>query len=276
MNGPRRDGRGGPPMRAQVVGKEWLTPDMIRIRLGGPGLQSFSPKPATDQYVICLFAPDGAPYQVPFGPEAEAAPPALRPRSRRLTVRTWDATTGVLTLDIVAHGDVGFAGRWAQRAEIGDELHLRGPGGDYSPDPAADWYLFGGDESALPAIAASLEVLPPGRPCVVLAVVDSSDHHLELDSPADLHVRWLHRVTAADPEALLAQAITALDWRPGAVDVFVHGEAAEVRAARRHLIGDRGIDRQAASISPYWRRDHDDEQWRAVKRAWLAEQEADA
>jgi NADPH-dependent ferric siderophore reductase len=52
--------------------------------------------------------------------------------------------------------------------------------------------------------------------------------------------------------------------------VFVHGEAGEVRAVRKHLLGARGIPREGQSISPYWRRAHTDEQWREIKRRWLA------
>jgi len=57
--------------------------------------------------------------------------------------------------------------------------------------------------------------------------------------------------------------------------VFVKGEAAEVRAVRRFLIADRGVDENTASISPYWRRDCTDEAWREIKQQWLAEQDAD-
>ena len=64
-------------------------------------------------------------------------------------------------------------------------------------------------------------------------------------------------------------------FRSGRFDVFVHGEAAEVRAVRRHLVVDRQIDVGAASISPYWRRRHTDEDWRKVKRQWMAEQALD-
>lgn len=72
----------------------------------------------------------------------------------------------------------------------------------------------------------------------------------------------------------MADAVAELAWRPGTVEVFVHGEAGEVRSVRRHLLDARNIDRSRASISPYWRRDHTDEAWRAVKRQWMAEQDA--
>ena len=255
---------------------EWLTPSMVRIGFGGSGLGGFSSTGYTDEYVNALFVPGGAPYAPPFDvEEARATEPHHRPRGRRLTVRRWEPDRRRLTIDIVTHGEVGSAGRWAHVARPGDLLQMAGPAGGYRPDPDAAWYLFGGDESALPAIAACLEAVPAGRPCVAVMVVDTPEHHLDLASPGDLTEVWLHRVDAEAPADLLPDAMAALDWLPGSVDVFVHGEAGEVRATRRHLIADRGVDRQAASISPYWRRGDDDEAWRRVKGSWLAEQEDD-
>lgn len=259
-----------------VEGVERLSPSMIRIVFGGPGLAEFAPVDSTDQYVSAAFVPDGAPYSVPFDvDEVRELDPARRPRNRRYTIRAWDPVARLLTIDFVAHGDVGYAGRWAQRAVVGDRLQLSGPSGGYRPDPTADWHLMVGDESALPAIAASLSVLGPGVRCIVIAVVDGPDHHIELATVADIEVLWLHRCTAAAPDELLVDAVAELEWPAGRADVFVHGEAAEVRAVRRHLIAERGVDRATASISPYWRRDHTDEAWREIKRGWLAEQEQD-
>jgi NADPH-dependent ferric siderophore reductase len=262
-------------MCGTVVSTAWLTPTMVRVVLGGDGMASFTPKEFTDQYIICQFVPDGAPYTVPFGNEIDDVAPELRPRARRYTVRSWDADRRYLTVDFVAHGDAGYAGPWAQRARPGDLLMFRGPGGDYRPDPDADWYLMAGDESALPAISASLEALSPSKSAVAVIVVDSPAHEVAVTSPAHLELIWIHREAASDPAVLLPDAVAALPWQDGRVDVFVHGEASEVRAVRRHLIAERGVDRTTASISPYWRRNHDDEAWRASKRAWLAEQERD-
>lgn len=255
---------------------ERLSPSMIRVVLGGEGLDHFEASGATDQYVNARFVPDGAPYSVPFDDETiDAVDTAMRPKNRRYTVRNWDAEQRRLTIDFVAHGDVGYAGRWAQHATVGDRLQMSNASGNYRPDPAADWYLMVGDESALPAIAASLDALDATATGVAIIVVDRPEDEYEVTAPAGVDVRWVHRCTAAVPESLLFDAVAALDWQPGKVDVFVHGEAAEVRAVRQHLIADRGIDRDAASISPYWRRGHTDEAWRQIKRQWIAEQAAD-
>lgn len=263
-------------MYAVVQSVERLTPTMVRVVLGGGELADFQSTGCADEYVNAFFVPEGAPYGVPFEPDdLDGVDTALRPKPRRFTVRSWDEATKHLTIDFVAHGEVGYAGRWAQRARPGDRLQFRGPGGGYVPDPAAAWHLLVGDESALPAIAASLERLSPGARAIALVIVDGPDNEQPVDSPGDVDLVWLHRRDSPKPEDLLVDAVAALQFPPGAVDLFVHGEAGEIRAVRRHLMVDRGIDVADASISPYWRRDHDDEAWRAVKADWLAEQAAD-
>jgi NADPH-dependent ferric siderophore reductase len=249
-----------------------LTPTMVRVVLGGEGLEGFAPTPFTDQYVNALFVPEGAPYSVPFDPEvARACAPGQRPVGRRYTIRRWDPAGRRVTIDFVVHGDVGFAGRWAHRAEVGDRLQMVGPAGGYAPSATADWHLMVGDESALPAVAASLEQVRPGVPALVVAVVDGPDHELALDCPGDAKVQWIHRRSGPGHPDLLPAAVASTEFPSGTVDVFVHGEAGEVRAIRRHLVVDRGIPEEGASISPYWRRNFTDEAWREVKAAWVAE-----
>ncbi|MHB1138085.1 MAG: siderophore-interacting protein [Microthrixaceae bacterium] len=262
------------PLHGQVIRTERLTPRLIRVVLGGPGLASYEPAAATDQYVQALFAPEGAPYTVPFDVD-EARAGDHRPLGRRYTIRAWDPAARELTIDFVVHGDVGVAGRWANRARPGDLLQFLGPSGGWSPDPGADWYLFAGDESALPAIAASLEQVPAGRPVLAVLLVDDADHELPLDSPGDLRATWIHRTSGDDPSGRFLAAVEALQLPEGEVSVFVHGEAAETRAIRKHLLGVRGIERARLSVSPYWRRGQTDEAWRQVKKEWLADVEQD-
>ena len=251
---------------------ERIAPRMVRVVLGGSGLDEFTSTGFTDEYVNVQFAPDGAPYAVPFDVAAARALGAgRRPIARRFTVRAWDEETRRLTVDFVTHGDEGVGGRWADRAQPGDLLQFLGPSGGYRPDPDADWHLMVGDESALPAIAASLEAVPAGRPVVAVLVVDGPDHQIPLDSPGDVDVRWLHRGEQADSTDRLVQTVASLDLPGGVVHGFVHGEAGETRAVRKHLLLERSLPKERLSISPYWRRTLSDEGWREIKKDWMAE-----
>lgn len=253
-----------------------LSPHMVRVVLGGAGLDGFTPGPWTDSYLTVYFPPPGAPYAVPFDADAVRTLPAQqRPASRRYTVREWDPERRELTVDFVVHGGAGVAGPWAAAARPGDLLQLKGPSGSYSPDPDADWHLMIGDASALPAIAASLARIPAGRPVHVLAEVGGPADELPLASPGDLHLTWLYRDANPGADDLAVHALDKLDRPPGRVQAFVHGEAVVNRELRRHLLVDWGLPREALSVSPYWRRRFTDEGWRAVKSSWLREVEHD-
>ncbi|PWU61455.1 NADPH-dependent ferric siderophore reductase, partial [Micromonospora globispora] len=148
------------------------------------------------------------------------------------------------------------------------------PGGAYAPSPTADWHLLVGDESALPAVAAALERLPVGAPAKVFLEVEGPADELPLASPGPVELTWLHRAGRPVGEALV-EAVRALDFPPGVVHAFVHGEATFVKELRRLLRVERGVPREALSISGYWRRGMTDEGWRSTKADWNAQVEAD-
>ena len=257
-----RPGRERPAARlARVQRVERITPHMVRVVLGGPGLADLAVGRFTDHYVKLLFPLPGA------GPDE-------RPRTRTYTVRRWDAASVELTIDVVVHGDAGVAGPWAARARPGDEVSLLGPGGAYEPDPDADWHLLAGDESALPAIAAAAERLPAGARAHVFLEVDGPDEEQKFDSAAEIELRWLHRGTAPVGEALV-RAVTELELPSGTGHVFVHGEAGFVKQLRRLLLVERGLPRDRVSISGYWRLGHDEDGWQSTKREWNRQVEAE-
>jgi NADPH-dependent ferric siderophore reductase len=251
---------------------------MVRVVLDGGDLAQLPMPDATDAYLNAAFRPDGAPYGEVFDPQAlrDTHPEAVQPARRRYTVRAWDPDRARLTIDFVVHGDSGVAGPWAAAARPGDVLVFTGPSGGYRPDPRADWHLMVGDESALPAIAASLEALAPGARAVVRLVCDGPEHELDLDSPAEVDLRWLHRHGDERDSSLLLAAVEALDFGEGRPFGFVHGEADEIRGVRRHLLQERGLTRRDLSCSPYWRRTMTDEAWRRIKREYVAAMEAES
>jgi NADPH-dependent ferric siderophore reductase len=250
---------------------------MVRVVLGGEGLQGFAADRFTDHYVKLLFPPAGAPYAADYDLEQvrSTLPREQWPRTRTYTVRHWDAEALELTIDFVHHGDSGLAGPWAAGARPGDLLQLLGPGGAYAPDPEADWHLLVGDACVIPAVAASLTRIPPGVPVHVVLEVDDAAEEQPLQSPGDLHVTWLHREGRAGEGELLLDAVRGLAFPAGRLHGFVHGEAVAVRALRRHLLVDRTVPREALSISGYWKRTLDEDGWQSSKAEWNREVEAD-
>ncbi|MFD5107444.1 siderophore-interacting protein [Streptomyces cinereoruber] len=254
---------------ARVVHTERITPHMVRLVLGGPGLDGFDAGEYTDHYVKLLFAPEGVAYPEPFDMERirEEFPRGQWPTTRTYTVRAWDPERRELTIDFVVHGDEGLAGPWAARAEAGDTVRFLGPGGGYAPNEAADWHLLVGDESALPAIAAALERLPAGARAHTFVEIADAAEEQKLETAAGVDVTWLHRGDRPVGEALV-EAVRTLDFPAGDVHAFVHGEAGFVKELRRHLRLDREVPRERLSISGYWRLGKSDEAWRAIKREW--------
>jgi NADPH-dependent ferric siderophore reductase len=264
------------PRVGEVLRSSWISPHMIRVVLGGEGLSGFPAGEFTDHYVKLLFPPPGAAYQVPFDVEQVRAelPKEQWPVTRTYTVRSWDPTSGELTIDFVHHGDEGLAGPWAAAAAPGDRIQMFGPGGGYAPRPEADWHLLVGDESALPAIGAALTRLPDRAPAwVFVEVAGPDEEQTDLVPGPGVELVWVHRGSAVPGEAVLA-AVRAATLPAGTGHVFVHGEAGLVRELRLHLRTERGLDPTFASVSGYWRRGRTEDRWQVEKRDWTAEVEA--
>ncbi|MGI8417769.1 MAG: siderophore-interacting protein, partial [Nakamurella sp.] len=229
----------------------------------------FTANSYTDQYIKIVFAKPELGLQPPYDLTAlrEQLPPDDLPVTRTYTVREVDEQAGSLAIDFVVHGDAGIAGPWAAAAEPGDIVVFSGPGGGYSPDPTADWHLFVGDESALPAIGAALSALPADATGTALIEVYGPDDQIELTAPAGLQVRWLHRgQDDAGTSSMLADAVTALPWPAGRVQVFAHGERESMKALRDILFTDRGLPRSQVSLSGYWAYGRSENRFQAEKR----------
>lgn len=250
----------------QVLRTEEITPHMIRVYVGGPGMHTYTDNPHADRYVKVVFRRPEVDYPEPFDMDVvnETFPREQWPVLRTYTVRTYDPVAQEIGIDFVYHGEEGFAGPFAAGTKPGDDVYLLGPGGAYTPDPDADWHLLIGDEAVLPAICNALERIPAGRPVHVYVLVENEAEQQPLECAGDLRVTWLHRQDPGHRE--LADAVRELSFPDGAVHAFVHGEAAEVREVRS-LLRERGVTREQLSISGYWRRGVDQDEMKAIKKA---------
>ncbi len=264
------------PRSATVLRVQRLAPDYVRVVLGGDDVRALGPLEFTDHYVKLLFAPAGAGYRWPFDPDAlrETLPREQWPVTRTYTIRSLDAAAGELALDVVVHGDSGLAGPWAAATQPGDRIGFFGPGGAWGPDADADVHLLVGDESAAPAIAATIEALPPGAEAHVFVEVADADSHVPIPERDGVRVTWVHRAeTGLGYGHGLARAVRDAAWPQGRVAAFVHGNADMIKDLRRYLFLERGLPRDQVSISGYWRTGQDEDAWQSGKRDFVASME---
>jgi NADPH-dependent ferric siderophore reductase len=274
---------GRPVHTFEVLRTEHITSHMIRVVLGGRGFDTFTPSEFTDSYVKLIFVDDDVdvsalPHPLTLDSFADL-PDAKKPVVRTITVRSADTAARELAVDIAVHGDHGAAGPWAAKATPGQSMYLMGPSGAYSPDPAADWHLMVGDETALPAISVALEALPAlaiGQ--VFIEVADPSDE-IPLAAPDGVQINWILRGGRADlvgeeragDHSPLVEAVKSAHWLPGQVHAFVHGEAqAVMHNLRPYIRKEHGVDAKWASISGYWRRGRTEETFRQWKKELVA------
>ena len=267
-----------------VEAKKQLSPHMIRLILGGPGFhaiefKSVGESPATDQYIKLLFLPsdfesgqqlsEAVDLSRPYDMDAlrEQLEPEQMPVTRTYTIRHVDHASAQIWVDFVVHGDEGCAAVWAKNAQVGEQISFFGPGSGYAPRGEAEWNLLAGDEAALPAIASALESMDEHARGVAVVEVRNATERQPLDMPAGMDLVWLHREADFSPETtMLADYLEELSIPDGDVQVFVHGERAQMKRIRRMLVDQKGLERKAMSLSAYWAHGRIEDQFQAEKR----------
>jgi NADPH-dependent ferric siderophore reductase len=219
-------------MQLEVVGSSPLSPGMQRLVLTAPELAGLQYQPGQD--MMFMVAVDGD-----------------RPVRRRYTIRALERERRLLTIDVVRHAD-GPGERWVAAARPGDKIEGIGPRGKIFLNPDADWHLFIGDHSALPAYLTMAGAVPAGARALVILEVPGPD--AEQDVPAHAEVTWLHRDgrPAGDPAAL-AEAAGAVALPPARGHVYLAGEATVVLRLREALAA-RALAPEQISPKAYWGR----------------------
>ena len=208
---------------AQVLRREELSPHLVRLTLGGPGLAGFESTGVPDEWVGLVV-----PGQF---------------QSRYYTVRSWAA--GELVLDVVVH-EVGLVTEWAALDCVGETVTVTEPKGSFALPADAAWLLLVGDLTALPAMARIAETAAvPTR--VWAEVPDDLTSYL----PAGPEVTWLS--PPAPGESALAAVVEGIDWPEGEGYFWMAGESAQMRAIRKHLMRERGLASTAYDVMGYWR-----------------------
>jgi NADPH-dependent ferric siderophore reductase len=218
-------------MLLEVVESRRLTPRMQRLVLTAPELADLHYQPGQD--IMLMVDTEGN-----------------RPVRRRYTIRRLDHERRLLTLDVVRHAG-GPGERWVAAAGPGERIEGIGPRGKIFL-AEADWHLFAGDQSALPAFFAMAGALPASSRAVVIVEVPGPADEQELATAASAGLTWLHRLDrpAGDPSALVS-AVTGAALPAGHGHAYLAGEARAVLALREALAA-RGLAPEQISAKAYW------------------------
>ncbi len=241
-----------PFVMVSVAGREWLSPRIVRVVLGGEGLRGLEIQQPASSVRVLLPWPDR--------PDAVELPSwdgnrfvlddGRRPPIRTLTPRHHDRSKGVLALDVVVHGD-GAAARWASSASPGSPAALSGPARGYDVDPLAEELVLGGDETAYAAICSIIEAVPGRVPVRVFLEADAAGSLPPVAAHPLCDLEWL-AATASGPGRAVAERLARVGLGGGA-RLWAAGEAAAMQQLRQSLFRDRGIPRSQAVIRGYWK-----------------------
>lgn len=235
------------PRELQVLRTTPITPHMLRITLGGAGMQDFPPEQES-AYVKLLFPQPGD----------------ARPLMRTYTVRRQRG--GEIDIDFVLHDHTGPASAWAQSAQVGDRILVGGPGARKLINPDADWFLLAGDMTALPAISVNLEMLPEtARGWAVIAVAGETDIQSLLHPPG-IDIHWIVDSPMHEGEYAILEHIRGLPWPDGRVSVWAACEFGEMRQLRQYFRTERELPASHRYVSSYWKRGLSEDQHKQVKR----------
>jgi NADPH-dependent ferric siderophore reductase len=220
--------RRSPVHRGAVTANEALTPRMRRITVRAGAMRELEIRPAQD---VELHLRDATGRRV----------------KRRYTIRHHRPQQGEIDLDVLLHGDWPGS-TWGATARAGAAIDFQGPRGKLELRPAP-WHLLVGDESALPAIAAICEALPPEETALAVIEVESSADELPI---ARADVRWVHRGPAEPGTAdLLLPAVADARWPDGAGQAYLMGETRSM-VALRALLEERGFAHESIFVKGYW------------------------
>ncbi|MFI8522818.1 siderophore-interacting protein [Promicromonospora sukumoe] len=199
---------------AEVIRTQQVTPNMMRVTLGGDELDRFTPAGYDQWFRLFLPRPGQDMLRLPtrtsglWYAEYLTTPKARRPWVRNYTVRAARPDLNEIDVDFVLHAGeddsdstggpgAGPGAGFAQAAEQGVRVGVLDQGITYNPRHDHDWTLLVADESGLPAVAGICESLPDDARGVALVEVPTAADTQEFRVPAGVEVRWVVRADGA-------------------------------------------------------------------------------
>lgn len=253
------------PRLMAVLDRVQLTPNMVRVTVGGDWIKELSG--GIEGAHFKLYLPEAGETERAFAVRLSEGP---RPTVRTYTIRYIRPGLGEIDVDFVDHGDTGPASAWARRCRPGDVCGFGGPGPVKLKEFFADTYLVAADMSALPVAAATLEAMPrDATGQAFLEITDPMDQQ-DIDAPDGVALTWLIHPDPHEPPRQGLEIIRSLPRLRGVVQTCIAGESSMIRALREEIIVNRRIPKQNAYISGYWKIGLIEDEHQELKRSQAA------
>ncbi|WP_411558301.1 siderophore-interacting protein [Plantibacter sp. MPB07] len=243
--------------RGIVTAATPLSPNLIRITLGGPGVEDFVSTGTGDEYVRVFFPhgadPTDVSLPVPSGDWWETPEGSPQAPMRTYTISAVRQDPVEIDIDFVVH-EAGVAGPWAVRARPGHVLGLNSPTGLYAPPADIGWQVLVADLTGLPAVTRIVAQSPPGLRTRVVLEVPSERDRIAVETNDDVTVTWVVGGNGHGPSALGRLVRSVVDERLPLDQgyIWVAGETVALRDVRKYLRKELGLPATRFKVVGYW------------------------
>lgn len=233
-----------------------LSPGFVRVTITGPELADFASYGPADHAKLYFADQETGIIATPRLTAGGLQPPESGTViSRDYTPRAFRAATDnagpELDLDFFVHSEGGAATEWVNRADQDSTLVVAGPRGSRLVPTGATRVILGADETALPALARWIELLPDTIEILAFVEIDNESDaaYLDPDHVNRARVVWLHKCDGG-----LERAIRGLGPIGDDCYVWIAGEATTLIPIRRYLRRELGLTGDQVKIVGYWKR----------------------
>ena len=242
-----------PPRTLTALAKRYVTPNMLRVTLGGEEMADFPPDCAGGYVKLRLPPANGS----------------AKPIVRTYTIRA--QREGEIDVDFALHGKTGTgsagpATEWAVESAMGDTIEVGGPGPAKPLPTDTPFYLIIGDMTSLPAISVNLESLSSDAKGLAFIEVMSEGDKQDLSKPEGVEIVWVVNPQPGIGADAFAKRVRSEDLSVDGLYAWSATEFSTMRAMRAYLREELELGPDRLYISSYWKSGLSEEGHKVIKR----------
>jgi NADPH-dependent ferric siderophore reductase len=232
---------------ANIVAKQHVSLNMIRVTLQSNFIKSFDPQCAGGHIKIVVPAPKQTSKEF----SSFIATQNIKDAMRTYTVRHVRLEKLEIDIDIAIHGNIGRVGQWVQKTNIGDEILISHHGSPKLISKNMNRILAATDLTGFPALAAGLGNLTKDIILDAYIEIPTTDDKQPINLKSGQNIHWIINNNYAS--SMLSKHIKTADKPDENTSIFVAGEFSTVNLLRSYFRHNLNVNRRQCYISSYWK-----------------------